>query len=120
MICGASQPPKGQKMATKIAGFLWWVAPIADGAGLEGCPRNLRLQTFSMDGVMDGGLWAHGWGGIGFWPIIWGFGGDLSALEEKYCDLAKVEVDEMSEKLERSKREDFERGRKVWRSKSQI
>ena len=41
------------------------------------------------------------------------FGGDLSALEEKYCDLAKVEVDEMSEKLGRSKREDFERGRKV-------
>ena len=112
MICGASQPPKGQKMATKIAGFLWWVAPIADGAGLEGCPRNLRLQTFSMDGVYGWWLWAHGWGVLG------GFGGDLSALEEKYCDLAKVEVDEMSEKLERSKREDFERGRKVWRSKS--
>jgi len=28
---------------------------LSYGAGLQGCPRNLRLQTFSMDGVMDGG-----------------------------------------------------------------
>merc|ERR1711894_329140 len=48
-----------------------------------------------MDGVMDGGyelldgvVWAFGPSGGGF--------GDLSALEEKYCHLAKVEVDEMS------------------------
>ena len=77
------------------------------GPALRGCPCNLRLQTFSMDGVMDGGYELM----VG---VVWrGFGGDLSTLEEKYCDLAKVEVDEMSEKLERSKREDFERGRKV-------
>ena len=47
---------KGHKMATsighKIAAGFSWEAPIA---GVQGCPRNLRLQTFSMDGVMDGG-----------------------------------------------------------------
>ena len=43
-----------------------------------------------------------GWGGVGG---ARGVGGDLSALEEKYCHLAKVEVDEMSAKLERSKRD---------------
>jgi len=60
------------------------------GPALRGCPCNLRLQTFSMDGVMDGGYELM----VG---VVWrGFGGDLSALEEKYCDLAKVEVDEMS------------------------
>ena len=47
------------------------------------------------------GLWWL-WGGVGG---ARGVGGDLSALEEKYCHLAKVEVDEMSEKLERSKKE---------------
>ena len=53
---------------------------------------------------MVGVMVAHGWGGVGG---ARGVGGDLSALEEKYCHLAKVEVDEMSEKLERSKRDDF-------------
>ena len=51
-----------------------------------------------MDGVMDGGYELMD-------GVVWGFGGDLAALEEKYCHLAKVEVDEMSEKLELSKRE---------------
>ena len=59
----------------------------------------LEVQTFSMVGVMSS--WMGGVGGA------LGVGGDLSALEEKYCHLAKVEVDEMSEKLERSKRDDF-------------
>ena len=98
MICGASQPPNGHK----TAGFLW-VAPIV------GWARGSNI----LYGWGYGGY--DGWGGVGG---ARGVGGDLSALEEKYCHLAKVEVDEMSEKLERSKREDFERGRKVWRSKS--
>ena len=49
------------------------------GAGLQGCPRNLRLQTFSMDGVMDGGyelldgvVWAFGpfGGGLEIYPLL--------------------------------------------------
>merc|ERR1719234_289705 len=42
-------------------------------------------------GGLDGGyeLMVLGWFGGGLF-------GDLSALEEEYCDLAKVEVDEMS------------------------
>ena len=58
-----------------------------------------------MDGVMDGGYELLDGVVVGFWPICWWGFGDLSALEEKYCHLAKVEVDEMSAKLERSKRE---------------
>merc|ERR1740123_1300643 len=43
--------------------------------------------------VMSSWFMAHeSWGGLD----RRGFGGDLSALEEEYCDLAKVEVDEMS------------------------
>ena len=110
MICGVSQPPKTIKwppgLAIKIAAGFLGVAPIADmGLAFRGAHV---IYAFKHSLWM--GLWMvvmSSWMGVvvGFWPICWWGFGDLSALEEKYCHLAKVEVDEMSAKLERSKRE---------------